>query len=120
LGGELGLGRRGEENEAGAAEQPVRVEPPVEGLLEVPEGACALEVRVEHAVGEDHAGFAAGNGLVDGVAEILPHAVEDDAVEVIAVGEKPGVKPPAEPEALRLLAPQRGPIATGEKQKRQR
>jgi hypothetical protein len=34
--------------------------------------------------------------------------------------QKESKYPPAEPEALRLLAPQRGLIATGEKQKQQR
>ncbi len=72
LRGELGLGCGGEEDVVGAAEQIVLVEPPVEGFFEVLDGAGALEVGVEHAVGEDHVGLVAGDGAEDGEAEVLP------------------------------------------------
>ena len=38
-------------------------------------------------MGEDHVGPAAGDDLADGVAEVLPQAMQDEAV---AVGEEPG------------------------------
>ena len=43
LAGELGLGRGGEEDEMGAAEQPVFVEAPVEGPLEALGGRARLK-----------------------------------------------------------------------------
>jgi len=64
------------------------------------EGACAFEVGVEHAVGEDHVGLAAGDGLVKGVAEVLPQAVENDAVEAVAVGKEPRMRSGGGPNLL--------------------
>ena len=43
-------------------------------------------------MGEDHVGLAAGDGLVKGVAEVLPQAVENDAVEAVAVGKEPRMR----------------------------
>ena len=88
--GEAGFFVGGEEDAVGVAEDPVLGGKPVGPLFEVLAGVFALEPWVQHAVSDDDVGGVAGEGAPCGEAGVLPHTVDDDALEAVAVGAEPG------------------------------
>jgi hypothetical protein len=90
FGGEIAFKLGGKHDARSSAEHPILREQPVDPLLHMLEWIAALEVGVEHAVGEDKEGLVSGDGDERGKARELPKSVDDDAVEAVAILDEPG------------------------------
>jgi hypothetical protein len=84
------LSAAGEQNPVGVAQDTILGRNPVEPLLDVLQRKGVFEVRVEHAVGEDHVRSIAGESTPGRETAVLPQPVHDYAIEPVAVRYQPG------------------------------